>query len=180
MLDLTTLRQRCSDGESFEYIYFWGHQPSKDGRIGPSCMSQWYAASFEIDGIRYPTAEHWMMASKARMFSDEDALNRILQASDPKEVKALGRSVKNFDNNKWSEGCRDLVVEGNRAKFSQNEDLKRYLSGTSPKILVEASPVDRLWGIGLSQSDEKAKHPSTWDGQNLLGFALMVVREQLV
>jgi ribA/ribD-fused uncharacterized protein len=122
MLDLAELRRRCSQGKKFDFLFFWGHQPSKDGKTTASCLSQWYAAAFEIDGIVYPTAEHWMMASKARLFSDHESLERILNAPDPKTAKALGRSVKNFDEGVWTANCRRLVTEGNAAKFSQNLD----------------------------------------------------------
>ena len=179
MLDLAELRRRCSQGEQFRYLFFWGHQPSKDGEITPSCLSQWYAASFEIGGVVYPTAEHWMMASKARVFSDGDSLERILKSPDPKTAKALGRKVKNFVGDLWDENCRRLVTEGNVAKFGQNANLRDFLLATGNKVLVEASLYDRIWGIGLQATDERAKHPDTWEGQNLLGFALMDVRTAL-
>lgn len=176
MLDLQSLRQRCSNGEHFDYLYFWGHQPSKDGRVTQSCLSQWFEASFTINGIVYQTAEHWMMAAKARLFEDEEALSQILRSSDPKTAKALGRKVKNFEGAVWDENARRLVTEGNIAKFSQNSHLREFLLETGDAVLVEASPYDRIWGIGLKADDERAKNPATWQGQNLLGFALMDVR----
>ncbi|HZZ82153.1 MAG TPA: NADAR family protein [Gemmataceae bacterium] len=179
MLDLEQLRRRCSEGEQFRYLFFWGHQPSKDGRITASCLSQWFAASFTIDKMSYSTAEHWMMASKARLFGDDETLQQILSAADPKDAKALGRQVRNFDNEVWTKSCRQLVTQGNVAKFSQNETLRAFLLATEDQVLVEASPYDRIWGIGLKATDEKAKHPATWEGQNLLGFALMDVRAQV-
>ncbi len=180
MLNLAELRRRCSQGESFDYLYFWGNQPSKDGRITQTCLSQWYAAPFEIEGVVYPTAEHWMMASKARLFSDNESFERILQSSDPKTAKALGRTVKNFDGEVWNANARRLVTEGNLAKFGQNAALRVYLLGTGSQVLVEASPYDRIWGIGLKATDDKAKHPDTWEGENLLGFALMDARAALL
>jgi ribA/ribD-fused uncharacterized protein len=168
MLDLNTLRQLCSDGESFEYTFFWGHQPAKDGRITKTCFSQWYA-----------TAEHWMMAEKARLFGDAEVLAQILKTGDPREAKALGRKVSDFNDSVWNKNARSLVTEGNVAKFSQNEDLRNFLISTGDSVLVEASPYDRIWGIGLKSDDERAQHPKSWQGQNLLGFALMDVREQL-
>ena len=179
MLDLIELRQRCSKGEQFRYLFFWGHQPSKNGTITQSCLSQWYATSFEIDGVEYPTAEHWMMASKARLFGDEESLRRILDAADPKTAKTLGRSVKNFDDGVWQSNCRQLVTEGNIATFGQNDALKAFLLETADQVLVEARPYDAIWGIGLKATDERAKHPDTWQGQNLPGFALMDVRADL-
>lgn len=179
MLDLVELRRRCSTGEQFRYLFFWGHQPSKDGKITQTCMSQWYAASFKIEDVVYPTAEHWMMSAKARLFGDDESLQRILESTDPKVAKAIGKLVKNFDDDVWTANCRRLVTEGNVAKFSQNEDLRVFLLGTEDQVLVEASPYDRIWGIGLKAGDKETKHPDTWQGQNLLGFALMDVRATL-
>ncbi len=118
-----------------------------------------------------------MMASKARLFKDDEALAQILEATDPKEAKALGRKVKHFNEVLWKNDARRLVTEGNASKFGQNAELKEFLLGTGDSILVEASPYDKIWGIGLKEDDERAKHPKTWQGQNLLGFALMDVRE---
>ena len=120
-----------------------------------------------------------MMAAKARLFGDEESLLQILESSDPKAAKALGRKVKNFDSSVWDENARRLVTEGNIAKFSQNSHLQEFLLGTGDTVLVEASPYDRIWGIGLKADDERSKNPATWQGQNLLGFALMDVREAL-
>lgn len=179
MLTLNALRERCSNGETFEFLFFWGHRPSKSGQVTKSCFSQWYDASFTVDGIHYKTAEHFMMAGKARLFGDEAALEQILAAPEPKTAKALGRKVKGFDETQWKENARRLVTEGNLAKFSQNDDFRQFLLSTGNAVLVEASPYDRIWGIGLKADDERAQHPDTWRGQNLLGFALMDVRQQL-
>lgn len=179
MLDLEQLRDRCANGESFEYLFFWGHQESKTGKVTKSCLSQWFPAGFQLDGEHYLTAEHWMMASKARLFDDSKSLKLILEAPDPKSAKALGRKVKDFDNYVWNANSRRIVTEGNVAKFGQNPELRKFLVDTGEQILVEASPYDRVWGIGLKATDKKSAHPSTWQGQNLLGFALMDVRERL-
>ncbi len=120
-----------------------------------------------------------MMAGKARLFGDDETLERILQSPDPEKAKKLGRQTKNFDPNVWKEHCRQIVTEGNAAKFSQNEDLRAYLLGTEDQVIVEASPHDQIWGIGLKATDEKAKHPDTWQGRNLLGFCLMEVRAKV-
>jgi len=178
-MDLDELRTRCSEGKQYSYLYFWSHQPAKDGRISATCLSQWYAAPFEVDGILYPTSEHWMMASKARLFSDDDSLAQILATPSPVRAKELGREVAKFDHGVWTANCRRLVTEGNLAKFGQNDELRAFLLGTGSRVLVEASPVDPIWGIGLKAEDQRAKHPSTWRGQNLLGFVLMDVREAL-
>jgi ribA/ribD-fused uncharacterized protein len=162
-----------------QYLFFWGHKPLPNGEVGKSCLSQWWPAPFSLGGISYPTAEHFMMAEKARLFGDEDARAQVLRAGSPKAAKQLGRQVKNFKEQAWAEARFQLVVAGNLAKFSQNRELGKYLSGTGAKVLVEASPVDRIWGIGLAADNEQAMNPEQWRGLNLLGFALMGVRQRL-
>lgn len=120
-----------------------------------------------------------MMASKARLFRDGTMLKDILAARDPKTAKALGRKVSNFDQAVWKANCSKLVVEGNVAKFSQNDDMKEFLLGTGDKVIVEAAPRDCIWGIGMGKDNPKALNPATWRGQNLLGFALMYVRQAM-
>jgi ribA/ribD-fused uncharacterized protein len=161
------------------YLFFWGHKPLPNGEIGNPCLSQWWPALFSLDGISYPTAEHFMMAEKARLFGDEDSRAQILKAGNPKVAKQLGRQARNFNEQIWAEARFRLVVTGNLAKFSQNPELGKYLLGTGDKVLVEASPVDRIWGIGLAADNEQAMNPEQWRGLNLLGFALMEVRQRL-
>ncbi len=173
---LTALVER---GVPVEYLLFWGHRPQADGRVGAGCLSQWWPGGFTVEGVHYATAEHWMMAGKARLFGDEDALGRILAAGSPAEAKKLGRQVRGFDEPTWTERCAELVVEGNAAKFGQDPALREYLLGTGSRVLVEASPRDRIWGIGLSAADERATDPARWRGRNLLGFALMEARARL-
>lgn len=173
------LEAATRSGGRFKYLCFWGHAQRADGRLTETCFSQWYPTPFVLAGQRYATAEHFMMAEKARLFADEAALGRILQAKSPGAAKKLGRTVAGFDEQRWSERRFQIVVAGNLAKFGQNEDLRAFLLATGKRILVEASPVDRIWGIGLSRDDERAERPDAWRGQNLLGFALMVVREEL-
>lgn len=131
------------------------------------------------DNVTYPTAEHYMMAQKAKLFDDMDIFNQIIQSKHPKQAKDLGRQVKNFDENIWNEKRFEIVVQGNIAKFSQNPALKAYLLGTGDRVLVEASPVDKIWGIGLAKDNDKIHSPLNWQGLNLLGFALMQVRDEL-
>ncbi|MGB0129528.1 MAG: NADAR family protein [Rhodocyclaceae bacterium] len=172
------LRSRFNSGERLEYVFFWGNQPSKHG-VTPACLSQWYESPFVVEGRRYPTAEHFMMAEKAALFEDEEVLSLVLGAPDPSAAKALGRRVQGFDQTVWLEHRFSLVVRGNEAKFSQNPALRRYLVETGTRVLVEASPVDPVWGIGLAQNDERANNPNQWRGLNLLGFALMQVRSNM-
>ena len=166
-------------GQRTEFLYFWGHEPQRDGSTGPGCLSQWWPAPFTVDGVTYPTAEHWMMAGKARLFRDDQALAAVLAAGSPKAAKAAGRSVRGFDEQAWAASRFELVVAGNLAKFQHNPDLGAFLAATRPKVLVEASPRDRIWGIGMTAGHPDAGRPSRWRGANLLGFALMNVRDQL-
>ncbi|MER8522696.1 NADAR family protein [Mesorhizobium sp. M0184] len=163
-----------------QFMFFWGHQPAKDGRITSSCFSQWWPAFFEVGGARYPTAEHWMMAEKARLFGDEQALQQILKARSPKQAKNFGREVRGFDEATWNREKRRIVTEGSFAKFAQNKALGKFLQSTGSLVIVEASPVDRVWGIGLSAEDDRAANPLLWRGENLLGFALMSARDRLL
>ncbi|GAA6167300.1 NADAR family protein [Sessilibacter corallicola] len=121
-----------------------------------------------------------MMYQKAVLFEDHLAAEQILSANNPGKVKAIGRQVKGFDQTTWERECFSIVVEGNLAKFNSNQELKKFIVGTGDRVLVEASPVDRIWGIGLSQDDPKCEDPNLWRGKNLLGFALMEVRNQLI
>lgn len=106
-------------------------------------------------------------------------IEKILAAKSPAEAKKLGRKVRNFDPKIWGENCFDIVCEGNYHKFSQHEDLKEFLLNTKDRVLVEASPVDNIWGIGMAQDHDHAENPRLWKGSNLLGFALMEVRNRL-
>ncbi len=166
-------------GATPKYVLFWGHQPKADGSIGKGCFSQWFETSFQLDGQTYLTAEHFMMAEKARLFGDGETRANILAARTPAEAKKLGRGVKGFDDARWEQTRFDIVVRANEAKFSQHPALRDYLLTTGDRVLVEASPVDRIWGIGLAANDERALEPRAWCGLNLLGFALMEVRARL-
>lgn len=167
-----------AEDNKVEYLFFWGHTATNNNKtgVGKECLSQWYPAGFDNDGIHYPTAEHYMMAEKARLFNDKQALEKILVANDPNDAKELGRTVKGYQEALWKKHRVDIVVRGNQAKFSQNEKLKTFLKTTGDKVLVEASPHDKIWGIGLEQSHPDASNPAKWRGLNLLGFGLMKVR----
>jgi hypothetical protein len=142
-------------------------------------LSNWYMCDFEVDGIRYSSLEQYMMYQKARCFGDERCMEAILKTDDPSEIKALGRQVSNFNSTHWN-GVRQIVVyRGLLAKFSQNEDLKAMVKATGDDILAECAVNDRIWAIGLSLEDEDRFDVSKWKGQNLLGYALMMVRQQI-
>jgi ribA/ribD-fused uncharacterized protein len=162
-----------------KYLLFWGHQPPPAGGVGKGCLSQWWPSRFTVDGVSYNSAEHYMMAAKARLSGDAEAAGKILAAPHPGAAKALGREVRGFDEQLWAEHRFGVVVAGNMAKFGQHRQLRDFLAGTGSRVLVEASPRDSVWGIGLAVDDERAGSPERWPGLNLLGFALMEVRHQL-
>ena len=153
--DLDSLLAAIEGGMQPDYLFFWGHK-ARPGDLGKHVLSQWWPAGFAMDGESYPTAEHYMMAEKARLFGDAETRSKILEAPDPGKAKALGRQVRGFDAAVWDRECFDIVVRGNVAKFGQNEPLRHYLLETGDKVLVEASPVDRIWGIGLAADDPRA------------------------
>ncbi|MFF4713968.1 NADAR family protein [Streptomyces eurythermus] len=166
-------------GTRVKFLHFWGHRPRPDGRIGASCLSQWWPSPFVVDGVEYATAEHWMMAGKARLFGDAEAERRVLAAEHPAAAKKAGRLVRGFDDETWQRERFRIVTEGSVHKFAADDDLRQFLLNTGDRVLVEASPVDRVWGIGLAADDEAASDPQRWQGLNLLGFALMEARERL-
>jgi len=175
--DRKSLEEAYQKGTKLKMMPFWGHKAKYDGVVDKSCFSQWFPCSFEIENISYPSAEHFMMAEKARLFNDEENLKKILESPSPAKAKKLGRLVKNFDPKIWGRECFEIVYRGNLAKFDQNEGFKDFLLKTGNKIIVEASPFDKIWGIGMNQHNEKVYNPLLWNGQNLLGFALMKVRD---
>lgn len=179
ILTIEELRRRFQAGEKFKFLFFWGHTPPADGQINESCFSQWWMCRFAVDGVTYSCAEQYMMAEKARMFHDEEMLQSILEAKHPKEMKAYGRAVKNFDKTLWGNRCSEIVLRGNLAKFGQNPELWAVLNATGGRILVEASPRDCIWGIGMGKQNPDAHNPMKWRGSNLLGFALTETRELL-
>lgn len=174
------LQQEVTEGRKQEFCLFWGHQPSKDGSITKSCLSQWWMEDFYTMVDSYLYMEQYMMAGKAQLFGDEERRKEILACSDPKQIKALGRKVRGFDQVVWDKFKYAIVLNGNWCKFSQNRELREFLLSTGDSVLVEASPYDRIWGIQLSADTPEAQNPFRWRGENLLGFALMEVRDELL
>jgi ribA/ribD-fused uncharacterized protein len=173
------LLDQLKQNKTYKYLYFWGHRTRKDGVITSSCLSQWYPRGFIHEGIHYPTAEHWMMAEKARLFNDEDILAKILVSDSPGAAKKLGRQVKGFDLPVWKENMCKIVAKGSYLKFKDNPDLLEFLHTTGEKILVEASPFDPHWGIGMSVAEAERVSPEDWKGTNWLGWCLMEARDAL-
>jgi ribA/ribD-fused uncharacterized protein len=145
-----------------------------------SPFSQWYPCRFEGDGRVFGCMEQYMMLGKALLFGDAETGEKIMAATHPRQHKALGRAVKPFDDKVWRRERENIVLAGNRLKFTQNADLKALLLETAGTTLVEASPYDRIWGIGLAAKDPRAQDPATWRGQNLLGHILTRLRDELL
>ena len=156
--------------ETDTMVLFW--QP-------PGVFGQWTDSEFVVDGVTYSCAEQFMMAEKARLFGDAVVCAKILASRDPREHKALGRQVAGFDRAVWERACLDIVVRGNLAKFRQNPAMRAALLATGDKLLVEATPFDKIWGVGLRADDPRIHDRANWRGQNLLGEALMRVRAEL-
>jgi ribA/ribD-fused uncharacterized protein len=142
-------------------------------------LSNWHPADFIVKGVRFCNNEQFMMYCKAKLFGDEEAAAKILLAKTPREHKALGRSVRCFDEQTWKAKCQAYVFIGCLAKFQQNPHLADALLKTGDTELVEASPYDRIWGVGLAENNPLIHCKSNWRGQNLLGIVLMKVRDAL-
>lgn len=147
-----------------QFTFFWS---------GP--FSQWHRCKFAVDGVEYNCAEQYMMHQKALFFKDTETAKKIMETSSPKAQKALGRQVTSFDAGAWDGVARDVVLRGNLAKFKQNPDLLATLLATKG-TLVEASPYDKIWGIGLKEGDPKTLDRATWRGKNWLGQVLTAAR----
>jgi ribA/ribD-fused uncharacterized protein len=162
-----------------DYLFFFGYQPVPGESVDASCMSQSAPFPVTFEGHLYPSAEHFMMAAKARLFGDLDIAVKILEQESASAVKVLGRQIRNFNPGVWDAHKYELIRQGNFLKFSQDLVLKDFLMSTGQLILAEANPDDRIWGIGLRAEDAEVKDCKSWKGANLLGFALMEVRDQI-
>lgn len=152
-------------------VFFW-KETEENG-----CFSNWYRRVFVIDGFQYLHVEQYMMSQKAKLFHDAERYTAILRATDPNDCKKLGKLVTPFDPKTWDAAKYEIVKTGSRAKFEQNPDLKAKLLATGSAILAEASPRDKVWGIGKTAKTAAETDPSAWPGQNLLGKILMELRE---
>lgn len=142
-------------------------------------LSNWYKSEFTVDGVNFINSEQWMMYQKAKIFGDDEVAQKILASTSPSEIKGLGRKVRNYNDTIWN-GVRQIVVyEGLKAKFEQNPDLAKQLLDTGDDILVECNPTDNIWAIHMAGDNPGVQDISKWQGQNLLGFTLMLVRAYL-
>jgi len=153
-----------------KYTFFWRED---------SPFSQWYIRDFSEKGITFNTAERYMMYHKALLFGDKEIADKILDAVKPKKQKELGRLVKGYDDDIWTQNREIIVYNGNHSKFAQNADLLEILLTTRGTILVEASSVDKIWGVGLAKEDPLILDERNWKGLNLLGKVLTKLREDL-
>lgn len=167
--------------ENSKYTFFWKNK---------SPFSQWYGSwmdngdakydgSFVIDGIKYITCESYMMAEKAKLFGDMEIHTKILETTHPRDVKAMGRLVKDFDLSVWEANCKQIVYDGNYAKFTQHPNLLKVLMDTGDTKILEASPFDKIWGLGLSEEDARKIPEKEWPGKNWLGEILTKLRDDL-
>lgn len=154
-----------------KFYFFW----QKD------VCSQWHHSDFVVDKITFRTAEQFMMYKKAKLFGDDETAAAILKTSDPRKQKNLGRRVKNFDQQLWDKHRSEIVYQGNYAKFSQDQVLLSFILDPARRhvTFVEASPLDKIWGIGMAEDNPHAQHPDKWNGLNLLGIAISRVRDDL-
>lgn len=151
------------------------HNPDEENGY----LSNWYPSKFTVNNVNFSSMEQYMMYKKAVCFDDKNTADKILATDDVAEIKALGRLVTNYNESYWN-GVRQIIVfEGLLAKFSQNEYLKKQLKATENCVLAECAVKDKIWGIGLSMKDPNRLEIDKWNGQNLLGYALMMVRERL-
>jgi ribA/ribD-fused uncharacterized protein len=151
-----------------KYVFFWGSE-----------FSNWFECKFTYKNLTFFNSEQAFMWEKAIYFGDTETAALILKTPSPNQNKKLGRKIKNFKTDVWLKEGYAIMIAINTAKFSQNSKLKTILLSTENKILVEASPHDTIWGIGLYHEDDKVLDEKNWKGQNLLGKALMCVRDEI-
>lgn len=174
-----SLAQKGARHES-EFHFFYGHGPKAGDYAMLSNFFELKEPFQDGEGNLFLTSEHYMMYAKAILFKDLEMSQLILDCASPLEAKALGRKVRGFDKDVWAANCLHIVANGCELKFSQSKECKAVLLGTGDKMLVESAPRDRIWGIGMGKSNPKRLDPNCWNGENLLGEALMIARERLI
>ena len=162
------MMKKAAEAKKEKFTFFWA-----------GTFSQWAASPFKIDGVAFNTAEQYMMYKKALLFNDFKQAGKIMETSNPRSQKQLGREVIGFDKGRWERYCKQFVYEASFAKFTQNPKMLLELMATEGTSLVEASPQDNIWGIGLAEDDPKAQSRSTWEGKNWLGEILNEVRADI-
>lgn len=152
------------------FVFFWGNS---------DIYSNWHPARFRMDGHTFANSEQAMMYEKAILMGDSETAAKILKTPNPKAVKALGREVRFWNEKLWENNRVRIMVKVCLAKFEANSELTREMLETGDRVIVEASPYDKIWGIGMRENDEGVENPKKWQGLNLLGVALMRVRSIL-
>ena len=175
---LSKLKTDFNKGKKIDFLFFYGHTNDKN-EITKSSLSQWYIKDFKENNLTFNCMEKYMMYNKALLFDDKKIAEEILNNNQPKAIKELGRKVSNFKDEIWDKVKYTIILKGNYYKFSQNNDLINFLLNTKNKVLVEASPYDKVWGIKMKYDNENIENPFFWQGENLLGFALMEVRDEI-
>jgi len=176
--DVVWLKRQYDSGVRPSFLFF----SVKSDEIASSeqtVLSQWYPSPFHVLGEGYAHAAHWMMVQKAKLFGDHRAVSDLFSGTENQAILKRGRNIEGFDQARWDAVKYDIVVQGNLHKFSQHKALQAYISGTHPWVLTEANPEDAVWGIGMRENAPGARNPHCWNGLNLLGFALMEVRDIL-
>lgn len=169
-MDLKELCQRYNQGERFVFNFFWG-----------GYLSNWFESDFVVNGFKYWCNEQYMMAKKVELFGDLVSKDAVMKSNDQREIKNIGRKCTGFDQKLWDENKEIIVYDGCYAKFTQNLKLLDYIKSQKDKVLVEASPYDTIWGIGLGKEEGVyLENPNNWRGTNLLGFTLMRVRDMIL
>ena len=156
---------------SEKFTFFWGSD---------SPFSNWYPQSFNHNYQVYNCSEQYMMFQKAMLFNDIDVAELIMEQKSPRKQKFLGRQVRGFDQTVWLEQCEDIMVPALVSKFTQDTYSLNCMLSSVGTIIVEASPTDTVWGIGMTKDDPKATDPTKWNGTNLLGKVLMRARDIIV
>ncbi len=163
------IMKNAAEAKKEKFTFFWS-----------GVFSQWAESPFTVDGVAFNTAEQYMMYKKALLFNDFKQAEKIMATPDPRTQKQLGREVSGFDKDRWEQHCKQFVYKASFAKFTQNPKMRDELTATKGTTLVEASPEDKIWGIGLIASDTRAYSRDTWEGTNWLGEILTAVREEII
>ena len=168
---VTAATEHDKEDEKTRFHFFWETE---------SPFSQWHRSRYTLNGFSYSCAEQGMMHGKALLFDDQEVAALVLQTNNPRKIKSLGRKVQGFDEKVWEQNRWKIVYENSVAKFTQNAHMRKALLSTQPNcLLVEASPSDRIWGIGLVEAEARQLPPSQWKGLNLLGQILTQVRDEI-
>lgn len=151
-----------------DFVFFWGSE---------NPYSNWYLSPFRFNNVNYNCSEQYMMHMKAEFFDDHESIKKVLKETSPYQQKKLGRAVRGFNKVLWERACENIMVPALVAKFQSTPELTEYILSSEDKEIVEASPVDKIWGIGLAEDDPRAWNKTTWQGLNLLGKCLMRARD---